>query len=123
MSEQELRQRVYIAGPMTGYTDYNYPAFDKASKFWADRGWAVLNPADHFLGDQGLQMATYMRGAVHAVLQADAIALLPGWAHSPGATMEVIMGHRMGLPVYDAITGEAMEIKPVRYSHAFPETP
>lgn len=114
-----MRQRIYIAGPMTGYPDYNYPAFDEAAKIWSDRGWAVLNPADHFLRDQDLEMATYMRGAIHAVLQADAVAVLNGWSTSPGATMEVIMAHRLGLPIYNAYTGASVNVRDVRYSHVF----
>ena len=109
---------VYIAGPMTGYIDFNYPAFDHASRVWADKGWAVLNPADHFLRDQRLDMPVYMRGAIHAVLQADALALLPGWENSPGATMEVILAHRLGLEIYDAITGKGINVAEVCYADA-----
>ena len=116
-----MKPTVYIAGPMTGYEDYNYPAFDEAASEWADRGWAVLNPADHFLRDQDLDMSQYMRGAIHALLQADAVALLPGWTNSPGATMEVIMAHRLGLTVYD-VAGFDMtdKIRDVRYSDLVP---
>lgn len=104
---------------MTGYIDYNYPAFDKASQEWAGRGWAVLNPADHFLRNQDLDMAVYMRGAIHAVLQADAVAVLPNWESSEGATMEVIMAHKLGLPVYNSETGKEMDVRGVQYIHVY----
>lgn len=43
--------RVYIAGPMTGLPEYNFPAFHAAAKAWRDAGWEVLNPAEAFDGD------------------------------------------------------------------------
>ena len=110
-----MKKVVYIAGPMTGIPDYNYPAFHAAARAWAEDGWAVLNPADHFLRDQELEMKQYMRGAIHALLQADAIALLPGWANSPGATMEAIMAHRLGLSVVNS-WGVPIELNDVRYA-------
>ena len=30
--------RLYVAGPMTGLPDYNYPAFDGAAALLAERG-------------------------------------------------------------------------------------
>ena len=36
---------VYIAGPMTGLPDLNYPAFNAAEEALTAAGHAVLNPA------------------------------------------------------------------------------
>lgn len=43
--------RVYLAGPMTGIEDFNFPAFnDMAAKLRA-RGYVVENPAEHGVVD------------------------------------------------------------------------
>ena len=39
--------RVYIAGPMTGLPDFNYPAFNAAAAKLRALGLEVLNPAEN----------------------------------------------------------------------------
>lgn len=36
---------VYVAGPMSGYEQFNRPAFHSAAKRLTDKGYVVLNPA------------------------------------------------------------------------------
>ena len=38
--------RIYISGPITGMSDYNYPAFHAAAKRLRDKGHWVINPAE-----------------------------------------------------------------------------
>lgn len=38
--------KVYIAGPMQGKPQYNYPAFDRARDYFLSLGWEVISPAD-----------------------------------------------------------------------------
>ncbi|MBB7007809.1 DUF4406 domain-containing protein, partial [Escherichia coli] len=40
-----MRVRVYIAGPMTGYKNFNREAFHKAEEELKREGHTVLNPA------------------------------------------------------------------------------
>lgn len=95
--------KVYIAGPMTGLPNYNYDAFHFAAEAWRAEGWEVLNPAEHFDGDQTLPRATYLRKAMETVLEADAIATLPGWLTSAGARLEMAMAVELALLQYDAL--------------------
>ena len=37
---------LYIAGPMTGDENFNYPAFFSAAQILEDVGYTVINPAD-----------------------------------------------------------------------------
>ena len=37
-------KRVYVAGPMRGYVDYNYPAFDSACEVLREAGYDVVSP-------------------------------------------------------------------------------
>lgn len=101
--------RIYIAGPMTGLPDSNYPAFHAAAAAWRAQGWTVLNPAEAFDGDQTRTYAEYMREDIRALLTVQAIAFLPGWERSRGACFERRMGEMLGLAFYDAVTFEPLQ--------------
>ena len=76
---------------MTGIPDYNYPAFNRAATQLEQHGYQPLNPVDaeKFNSSSGVQpWAWYMRHAIAMVLEADGIALLPGWENSKGANLE-----------------------------------
>lgn len=95
--------RIYIAGPMTGLPDFNYPAFHAAAKAWRDAGWVVMNPAENFAGHQGLPYADYIRKDLADLMTCDAIAFLPGWATSKGATLEHHVAEVLGMLMFDAL--------------------
>lgn len=92
---------LYVAGPMTGYPDFNYPEFRRVGAVLAERGYTVLNPVD--AEEHNPTPGTpqpwdwYMRHALRMVLEADALALLPGWAASRGASLEVQVARALGL--------------------------
>lgn len=96
--------RVYLSGGMSGYPDFNFPAFHERAAEWRREGWEVLSPAETFDGRTDLSRATYMRRDIELVLLADAIAVLPDWQRSTGASLEVSIAREIGLPVYDAGT-------------------
>jgi hypothetical protein len=91
--------KLYIAGPMSGYEDYNYPAFNEAQAKLERAGFEVLNPARQ---GYGLEYADYLALALADVFACDAIALLPGWERSPGAAAEVALA--------DALRKDASEL-------------
>lgn len=103
-------KKIYIAGPMTGYENYNYETFNRIGGEWEERGWAVHNPATAYNGSTRLPYRLYMNSAVQLLLQSEAIALIDGWENSRGATMEALIAQRMGLPFYNAHTGRRMKI-------------
>lgn len=80
---------LYIAGPMTGYVDKNFPAFYAADEFLFNLGIIPLNPADKESEDLSLSWAQYMKEDMELVDAADGIALLPDWQKSRGAWLEV----------------------------------
>ena len=90
--------RIYIAGPMTGLPDLNYPAFNAEAARLRAMGHHVENPAENPKCDswQG-----YMRLSVAQLVTCDAVALLPGWENSDGAKLEVYIARRLGLTVSD----------------------
>lgn len=99
-----LTPRVYIAGPMTGLPQMNYPAFVEAAARWREAGWDVVAPHENFDGDTTLPYGTYIRADLAMLLTATAIALLPGWEHSRGARFELHAAQLMGFDMYDAVS-------------------
>ena len=53
------RNRVYVAGPMSGMPGHNFPAFNAAADSLRAQGWHVENPAEHGEVD-GATWADYM---------------------------------------------------------------
>jgi len=46
MTDATAKKRIYIAGPMTGHADHNYPAFHAAADRFQRAGWDVVNQID-----------------------------------------------------------------------------
>jgi hypothetical protein len=105
--------KVYCAGPMSGYADYNFPAFFAASEFLEQQGYTAINPAQLDI-DAGyplerLNLLTpeefqeFLKGAMKrdldAIQSCDALVLLPGWEKSKGARAERAVAEWAGLRV------------------------
>lgn len=104
--------KVYIAGPMTGLPDFNFPAFNAAAKEWREAGWDVLNPAESFDGRTDLAYRDYVLHDIALLLTCDAIAMLPGWdgANARGSVWEWGVAQKLlGIAVYDATRVVAAE--------------
>lgn len=88
--------RVYIAGPMTGRPDNNVPAFDEAARDLRSIDLQPVSPADiaRRMGIDPIaratpqQYASFMRADLAELVTCQAIAMLPGWQHSRGASFE-----------------------------------
>lgn len=120
--------RVYVAGPMRGIKDFNFPAFDKARDLGLSLGWQVISPAD-IDRESGVHETTnpnfspkdirdFALRDTDAILSlhaedGDAMALLPGWWKSKGATAEHYLAIWIGLQILDATT-----FKPYNYVEA-----
>jgi DNA-binding transcriptional LysR family regulator len=87
--------KLYIAGPMSGYPDYNYPLFHLIDPDLRRAGYETLNPASNPPCES---WDGYMRAAIRQVLAADGIALLPDWQASAGASLEVHIAHTLRVP-------------------------
>ncbi len=101
---------VYIAGPMTGIADFNYPAFDAAEKELRELGFAyIINPAN-----TGRRFGVaksydfYLRESLRQVLTCEAVALLDGWESSKGAILEYYMAKTLGLPIFQFPSGTTL---------------
>ena len=104
----------YVAGPMRGYTDFNFHAFDATRDYLLARGYAVISPADI---DRAAEVNPnpYVAGSSHTYAMRDfwtlyfvakysgSIALLPKWYESVGASAEFFLARWLGLPVLNRV--------------------
>ena len=99
--------KVYLAGPMRGYPEFNFPAFDKGAAYLRTAGFEVFSPAEKGLEKhaEANQESLAFRRAVFALdmawicEHADLVALLPGWEKSTGARAEKALAEAIGLEV------------------------
>ncbi len=110
-----MKKRIYICGPMRKIPLYNFPAFHEAEEILARFGWDVLNPAKidnqhdgfdpNILPDthdwngvpETMDLKAIVKRDVEALLECDAIYMLPGWKNSKGAVAEVAVADWLGL--------------------------
>lgn len=113
--------KIYVAGPMQGIPEFNFPAFNATAATLRELGYEVFNPAERDIERHGgvdiskgnttgsLTEATKTHGfslrdaladdTAYICKQADAICLLPGWADSKGARAEFALAKALGLTV------------------------
>ena len=112
--------KIYIAGPMRGYPEFNFPAFFEAAEHLMELGHSVFNPAerdnDHHgrdisIGnadgslekaaeDHGFNLREAMAADCLWICEhADAIYMLHGWEKSKGAIAERALAVTIGLKV------------------------
>lgn len=99
---------LYVAGPMTGYPEWNFPAFAEAARDLRAHGFEVVSPHEIDLeggfdpsGDgAGFDLRAALERDVEEVLKADGLALLEGWQESSGAVVEVLTAGSAGTPAH-----------------------
>jgi hypothetical protein len=112
--------RLYVAGPMTHYPHFNYPAFIAAATLLRYRGYDVVSPAElddpedraAALASRDGNPATYTGTSTWGDFLArdvklladdgiEGIVVLPGWKASRGARLETFVASALcGLPVF-----------------------
>lgn len=100
--------KIYIAGPMTGYPEYNYPAFHAAADRLRALGHQVENPADNAANPPPCgTWAGWMRLAIAQLIKCDTILVLDGWYDSPGALVEHRLAVGLGMRVLTEVNLDA----------------
>lgn len=115
--------RLYLCGPMTGYSRWNFDAFEKATADLRAAGYNVHSPAEHELDKgfdpdapvEGFTAQDYRDALLYdlevVACHVDGVALLDGWNHSNGAKAEVALALALGLtvaPVNQFLTQEVL---------------
>lgn len=112
---------IYVAGPMRGRPEFNFPAFDAASKRLREQGHTVFAPnekdidrhdgvdisvgnltgsIDQASSQHGFSLREALRDDMVWICEhADAIYLLDGWQDSKGAAAELALAEALGLEV------------------------
>lgn len=98
--------KLYLAGPMSGLPEFNFPAFHAGAAALRQMGHAVLNPAELDGGDTSGTWEGYMRRDLALLLECEAVAVLPGWEKSRGAMLEVHVARSLAMSVLHAGTLE-----------------
>lgn len=79
---------IYIAGPMTGYPEWNHPAFDDKAAELRAQGNTVINPAEIHAPSGDIAWDWYLRRDLVQLVKCNRIVMLPGWRDSAGAQLE-----------------------------------
>jgi hypothetical protein len=113
----KTQRSCYVAGPMRGYPQNNFPAFHEAASILRADGWFVISPAELDLAEDEHaahmsvevsstpeMLRTFVERDVSALLalraeNGDAIVLLEGWERSIGASAEVAIAKWLGLSI------------------------
>lgn len=112
--------RIYLAGPLRGIREFNFPAFhDAAARLRAD-GYEVFSPAERDIrvhgeafsksspdGDNdaaerehGFNLREALADDLNWICRnAEAVALMPGWETSKGANAERAAAIALGLMI------------------------
>jgi hypothetical protein len=102
----DFEKMYYLAGPMSGYPDYNYPAFQAAAWTLRNTGIRIQSPHEaaspenqHTLTEE--ELWTEMMRRTHLQLQqCEGIILLKGWPQSRGARAELLFALEANWPVW-----------------------
>lgn len=111
LEDSSSPKRIYIAGPMRGFPNFNFHAFDVAAYELRRNGWLVANPAefDRALGfdpQKSLEenhfdvSAAIMRDLNLITYECSAIFMLDGWQYSKGAKLEHALALFLDKEVY-----------------------
>lgn len=117
--------KIYLAGPMTGYDKFNFPAFDFWDDFLYEAGHEVFSPANNdrnllgkpqdWVPGDGDHDGEWKRWTIPnapdlrkmlgddlawIAKNADGIAMMPGWEKSSGANAEWALAKALGLKIF-----------------------
>lgn len=132
-----VTKTIYIAGPMRGLPEFNFPAFDTAEALLTEHGYQPINPAQHdrdggfdakgmtghedLTARQDFDIREALKWDLEQVAHVDAVAVLPGWENSSGARAEVALAHAIGTPVYPLLA-LASDLGPTENDRILPTT-
>jgi Domain of unknown function (DUF4406) len=108
--------KVYLAGPMRGIPEFNFPAFAAATAQLRALGYEVFSPAEKDIEKHGADINKSATGNLDDIKatgfnlrktllldltwiaeNADAVVVLPGWENSKGANAEVALARAINL--------------------------
>lgn len=101
----------YLSGPMSGKPNSNFPLFQRAAKILRERGFYIVSPVEldeqentvrieyawgHYIG----------RDVTVLIDKCDGIIMLPDWAQSKGARIELFVAITCGHALFEFADNE-----------------
>jgi hypothetical protein len=96
-----MTMKLYLAGPMSGYPDLNFPLFHAECTRLRGLGLEIINPAE-INADPATGWQACMRLDIAELVKCDGIALLPDWHLSRGALLEHHIARSLDMHVFVA---------------------
>lgn len=105
MIKAPLLMTYYLAGPMAGYAEHNFPLFEAVATRLRGQGYDIRSPHEVDHGETPEQRgskpyAEYLKKDFLLMLTCDGIILLPGWQQSRGATAELNLAVTTGMSIW-----------------------
>jgi hypothetical protein len=124
-----MSRKFYLAGPMSGRPQFNYPLFDRVAAELRGRGYDITSPAEMddpatrkeaLSSDNGVLVGGTCNGESWGDFLArdvkmiadelDGIILLPEWETSKGARLECFVAMGLDYPMFEWRSGELWPI-------------
>lgn len=110
------KMKIYIAGPMRGYKNFNKDNFNQAEEYLASQGYETVNPVkldtqkgillesetgsvQDIPGFSQKMLEDIVKTDVEAILGCDGIYMMDGWKNSKGAQAEHAIAEWLGLKI------------------------
>jgi hypothetical protein len=95
-----VKRKCYISGPITGLPAEEYLLnFYRAGRYVESLGFEAVNPCELNHADHDQTWESFMRVDIKALMDCDAICLLPQWYKSLGARTEYHIAQVLGMDV------------------------
>lgn len=134
-----MPELTYLSGPMTGYPEFNYPAFKRISAELRKRGWTIESPHENPKPTQNdLERCYcnpaprpmepcrcednrvwhyYMELCKNQVYRCDSIIFMPGWPESRGAVQEFLWAQELGHKMFAFCEDRGIIVRMSRSDH------
>lgn len=94
--------KIYIAGPMTGYKNFNRTTFRLIAEELEHRGYEAIHTADM---PDGLDYEEYIEQSLELLAECDAMFLLPEWYMSNGViNYELPLAQALSIPATESLS-------------------
>lgn len=92
--------KLYIAGPMTGLPELNFPEFERVTQRLRALGHEVVSPHE-VCPDKTMLWCDAMKKDIVVLLDCDGLVRLKGWECSKGASLEHHIAQQLDMYVVD----------------------
>jgi uncharacterized protein DUF4406 len=89
---------LYVCGPMSGYDEYNWPSFKDATRRLREAGYEVRCPTESGAAFD-LPWDECLKLSIKAMMDCNALALLPNWEDSRGAAIEIDLAGKLDMAI------------------------